>query len=131
MNINRFALKVEVSHFAHDRSPGSIEICVVGLPGCQAIHVAVVHAKSSGNQDRVVNLQVRSPLLPRAFNILAGHVLSTLPNLSGDGQQRLELLRNVRARVVLLYIQHQPLIPAQVVSSDGAMDILAIVAIVL
>ena len=64
---------------------------IVWLPGAETIHIAVVHAKGSGDQHRIVNLLVRRAQRPRGFDILSRNMLAALLNLSRNNEETLEL----------------------------------------
>ena len=53
--------KVEVALFGTHRSPVNIKLPVLGSPGGQAIHIAIEHTKSSGDQNGIMYLFISRP----------------------------------------------------------------------
>jgi hypothetical protein len=75
--------------------PGSVfpvGVRVFGSPGGQAVDIAVVHAKSRGDQHGVVDLLVGCALLAGTIDILGLDRVAAEPHLLGDVQQRFQFL---------------------------------------
>ncbi len=59
------SLKVPVASFDAPLRAAVAQLRVIRSPSCQAIYIPVVHAKSSGDEHGVVNLQI-GRVFPRA-----------------------------------------------------------------
>jgi len=75
----------------------AIERGILRLEGRETIYVAVVHAEGSRDENRVVNFKIGRPLLARTLHPFRGHLLAALPDLTGNDQQRLEFVGDLRA----------------------------------
>src|ERR1700677_1282993 len=122
---------MDVSLFGESPSVFTIQIGVSRRPSGQPIRVSVVHAEGSRDQDRVVDLLVRGPLLPGAEDVLARDLLAAALYFASNGKQRLHLLRDCGHLEIRLHTIHELLISVEPVSSHGAVRMLAEVAIVL
>jgi hypothetical protein len=66
-----------------------ISIRVSGSKSVQAIDVAIEHAESSGNQDRVVNLQVRGSFPAGAGDVFGPNLAPPLLYAAGERSKAL------------------------------------------
>ena len=89
------------------------------------------HAKHRRDQERIVNFQIGRTQLARALDIGVGQIHSIAADLTGNAQQRLQLLWNRRLAKVLSHLRQNLFISTQMVRSDRAMNRLAIGAVVL
>ena len=71
---------------AHFRVHGFI----AGLPGGEAVYVAVEHAEGGGNQDGVVNLDVGGVFGAGAGDVFGGDIFAAQPDFAGDREERFE-----------------------------------------
>src|SRR5579862_5996374 len=72
----------------------AIEGFVDGLPGSEAVDVAVVHAEGGGDQDRVVNFEIGGAFAAGGFDVRGGDEFAVLLHFAGNRQQGFELGRN-------------------------------------
>src|SRR5580698_1094439 len=77
----------EIALFRHALAHLCIHLRVTWLPGCQAVYVAVVHAESSRDQHRIVNLHVGGSLCPSFSYMLLRDTFAIDLNLFCDCQQ--------------------------------------------
>src|SRR5580658_9624408 len=99
---------------------------IIRSPGGQPVYIPVKHAKCGGNQNGIVDLLVRSPLLPRSGNVLRLHLLSTLLNLTGNGQQRFHFVGDLSRGRIALYLLHEVFIPVKLILGNRSMRVRAI-----
>jgi hypothetical protein len=107
-----------------------VQVGIVRRPGCQAVNITVVHAKCRSNQNGVVDFQIGRPLLSRPLDVRGCDILPAQLDLARNGQQSLELGGNGRNLEVLLDVNDQLFVAAEMVRGCGSMAGLAKVAIV-
>ena len=79
--------------------PFSVHLGVRGLPGVEAVDVAVVHTEGRCDQDGVVELEIGRTFGPRRVDVRARDALAIDRNLAGNVQECAELgLDRVRCR---------------------------------
>ena len=76
--------------------PIPILLRVRGLPGVQAVDVAVVHAERRRDEDRVVDLEIGRSLGPCGVDVRARDALAVDRDLAGDVQERSNLRIDLR-----------------------------------
>mgnify|MGYP003578940931 CR=1 FL=1 len=83
------------------------------------------------DQYRIVNLLIGSALPACVFHILRQHVLAALLDFAGDCQECLQFVGNPSVLETTLYIFYELFVAAKLMSSNGAVNRLAIKTIVL
>ena len=86
---------LHIPDVGHALAHRPILLRVLGLPGGQTVHVAVVHAERGRDQDGVVDFLVGGARRSCPRHILGRDVLPALLHLSGNRQECLELGRDV------------------------------------
>jgi branched-subunit amino acid ABC-type transport system permease component len=79
----------DIAFFGGLLSALAIQLFILWLPGCQAIHLAVVHAESGCDEHSIVDLDIRGSGFARFFHIGSGHVLAATLHFARDHQQGL------------------------------------------
>ena len=69
----------------------SVRLRIRGLPGVEAVDVAVVHAERRSDQDRVVNLEVGRAFSPCRVDVRARDALTVNRDLARDVQEGAKL----------------------------------------
>jgi hypothetical protein len=113
-----------------DGGPLPVELWVVGRPRCEAVDVAVAQAEHRGDEHGVVNLEIGGTGLTGPRDMVGLHMPAAAGREPGNRQQRLQLLRHRRLLRVRLDPEHQVLGALQVVRRDGAVNGLAVSALV-
>src|ERR1700733_3382123 len=120
----------DVAVAGNTASAFAIEGFVVGLHSGQAIYITVIHAKRSGDEDGVVNLEVGRAVLAGGFDIAGFDELAILLDFAGYGEKGLQLGADVRLGEVGLDLLDESLVAAEVSGSDGAVDAVTVVCAV-
>ena len=109
----------------------TVEGGIVGSPGREPVDVAVAEAEHGGDEDRVVNLEVGGAVLAGTRHVRRRDVLAACRGLPGDHEQRLQLVRDGGVLRVGLHAHDEIFVAVQMVGGNGAVDRLAVPAVVL
>src|SRR5581483_1173303 len=125
----RFAY-VDVAITRHHLAALPIHGFIARLRCPQAIHVPVVHAEGCCDQNRIVNLDIRCAQAARVGHIFSCYMLASALHFTCNHKQSLQFFRNISVQKISLDAAHQLLIAIQMGCGNGAMDRLAVMAIV-
>ena len=114
-----------------ERRALAVEVGIVGRPGGQPVDVAVAQAEHGGDEHGVVNLEVGGAELARARDVGCRDLLAACRGLAGDDEQRLELVGDGGVFRIALHAHDELFVAVQVVRGDGAVNRLAVAAVVL
>jgi len=104
---------------------------VVGDGGGEAIDIAVVHAEGGGDEDGVVDFEVGGAFAAGRGDIAGGDAAPAFLDFSGDDEESFELGRNAGFVGSALDAVNESFVAAEMSRGDGAVDGLAVVAVVL
>jgi hypothetical protein len=108
-----------------------VEVRIFRSPGRQTIHIAVAKTEKRGDQDSIVNLRIGCAQITGARDVLSGYILAAELNLAGDSEQSFQFFRYFSVFEIRFYALDQVFVAAQTVRGDGAVNGLAVGAIVL
>ena len=114
-----------------DRRAGTVEVRILRGPRGQSVHVAIAHAEHGGDEHRVVDLEIGRAVLTRSRDVGRRDVLAPFGRLPRDDEQRLELVGDGGLLGIRLDARDELFIAMQMVRRNGAVDRLAVPAVVL
>jgi len=103
----------------------SVPLRIRGLPGVEAVDVAVVHAERRSDQDRVVNLEVGRAFSPCRVDVRARDALTVNRDLARDVQEGAKLRIDLGRIGIVLYVLDQLDPAVELESGEGAVRVLA------
>src|SRR5262245_62075879 len=114
--------RVGIAALGDERGALAVEIRIVRRPRGQAVHVAVAHAEDGGDEDGVVNLEIRRARGARPRDVLGQDVPPAARGLRGDDQERLQLVGDRGALEVALDLRDEVFVAVQVMRRDRAVN---------
>jgi len=122
--------RLNVSFTRHSSTHLVVQLLILGSERGKPIHIPVIHAEGRGNENGVVNFEIRSAFLPRSLDVLGEHSFAVLLNLPRDLEKRLELRANRRMLMVETDCIDQFVISVEVMRGGRSVARLAKIAIV-